>query len=74
MQVVETRLGDKDPAITLRVCAHIRDDQASGVATTFEQLITGTVSNPGGLPLDPTGHADVRVSRSPPRGRQFPYG
>jgi hypothetical protein len=36
-----------DPAITLRVYAYVLDDQASGAATTLEQLINGTVAAAG---------------------------
>lgn len=42
VHVVAARLGHADPAITLRVYAHVLDDQASGAATTFERLINGT--------------------------------
>ena len=35
-----------DPAITLRVYAHVLDDQASGAATTFEQLINSNAGQP----------------------------
>ena len=39
VHVVAARLGHADPAISLRVYAHVLDDQASGAATTFEQLL-----------------------------------
>ena len=42
VHVVAARLGHADPAITLRVYAHVLDDQASGAATTFEQVIGGS--------------------------------
>ncbi len=44
VHVVAARLGHADPAITLRVYAHVLDDQASGAATTFEHLINGTAT------------------------------
>lgn len=40
IHVVAARLGHADPAITLRVYAHVLDDQASGAATTFEDLLS----------------------------------
>ena len=43
VHVVAARLGHADPAITLRVYAHVLDEQASGAATTFEQLLNNTV-------------------------------
>ncbi|MEI2824979.1 MAG: tyrosine-type recombinase/integrase [Dermatophilaceae bacterium] len=45
---VAARLGHADPAITLRVYAHVLDDQASGAATTFENLVKG----PAKLPIE----------------------
>ena len=39
VHVVAARLGHADPAITLRVYAHVLDDQASGAATTFERIL-----------------------------------
>ncbi len=44
VHVVAARLGHADPAITLRVYAHVLDDQASGAETTFEHLINGTAT------------------------------
>jgi integrase len=41
VHVVAARLGHADPAITLRVYAHVLDDQASAAATTFEHLLNG---------------------------------
>ncbi|CCH75930.1 Integrase family protein [Nostocoides japonicum T1-X7] len=49
VHVVAARLGHTDPAVTLRVYAHVLDDQASGAAITFEQLINNT---PAGQPTD----------------------
>ena len=46
VHVVAARLGHADPAITLRVYAHVLDDQASGAATTFEHLINSTPTKP----------------------------
>ena len=46
VHVVAARLGHADPAITLRVYAHVLDDQASGAATTFEQLLNSNVGQP----------------------------
>ena len=46
VHVVAARLGHADPAITLRVYAHVLDDQASGAATTFEELIGGNPTDP----------------------------
>ncbi|HYN28779.1 MAG TPA: tyrosine-type recombinase/integrase, partial [Dermatophilaceae bacterium] len=46
VHVVAARLGHADPAITLRVYAHVLDDQASGAATTFEQLLNSTATEP----------------------------
>ena len=46
VHVVAARLGHADPAITLRVYAHVLDDQASGAATTFEQLLNNNVGQP----------------------------
>lgn len=39
VHVVAARLGHVDPAITLRVYAHVLRDQASGVADVFAQVI-----------------------------------
>ena len=39
VHVVAARLGHADPAITLRVYAHVLDDQASQAATVFERLV-----------------------------------
>jgi integrase len=39
VHVVANRLGHADPAITLRVYAHVLDDQASQAATVFEQAL-----------------------------------
>lgn len=39
VHVVASRLGHSDPAITLRVYAHVLDDQASQAATVFERLV-----------------------------------
>ncbi|HMM95049.1 tyrosine-type recombinase/integrase [Phycicoccus sp.] len=39
VHVVAHRLGHADPAITLRVYAHVLDDQASHAATVFRQLM-----------------------------------
>ena len=50
VHVVAARLGHADPAITLRVYAHVLDDQASGAATTFEQFLNSN----GGQPHDKT--------------------
>ena len=36
---VASRLGHSDPAITLRVYAHVLDDQASQAVTVFERLV-----------------------------------
>ncbi len=41
VHVVANRLGHADPAITLRVYAHVLDDQASQAATVFEQALLG---------------------------------
>lgn len=40
VHVVAHRLGHADPAITLRVYAHVLDDQASQVATMFQRLMS----------------------------------
>ena len=39
VDVVASRLGHPDPAITLRVYAHVLDDQASPAAAVFERLV-----------------------------------
>ena len=39
VHVVASRLGHSDAAITLRVYAHVLDDQASQAATVFERLV-----------------------------------
>ena len=39
VHVVASRLGHSDPAITLRVYAHVLDDQASQAAAVFERLV-----------------------------------
>jgi len=39
VHVVASRLGHSDPAITLRVYAHVLDDQASQAVTVFERLV-----------------------------------
>ena len=39
VHVLASRLGHSDPAITLRVYAHVLDDQASQAATVFERLV-----------------------------------
>ena len=46
VHVVAARLGHADPAITLRVYAHVLDDQASGAAATFENLVKGPAKLP----------------------------
>jgi integrase len=46
VHVVAARLGHADPTITLRVYAHVLDDQASGAATTFERLLSSNVGQP----------------------------
>lgn len=40
VHVVAQRLGHADPAITLRVYAHVLDDQAGQAATIFQQLMS----------------------------------
>jgi len=39
VHVVASRLGHSDPAITLRVYAHVLDDQASQAAAVVERLV-----------------------------------
>ena len=46
VHVVAARLGHADPATTLRVYAHVLDDQASGAAATFENLVKGPAKLP----------------------------
>ena len=48
VHVVASRLGHSDPAITLRVYAHVLDDQASQAAAVFERLV-----HEEGQPLSP---------------------
>lgn len=50
VHVVAARLGHVDPAITLRVYAHVLRDQASQVAQVFASV------------LDQPGHSEARVS------------
>lgn len=41
VHVVANRLGHADPAITLRVYAHVLSDQASEVAQVFADVVDG---------------------------------
>ena len=41
VHVVAERLGHADPAITLRVYAHVIRNSADGVAATFAAAVTG---------------------------------
>ncbi|MGB3685340.1 MAG: tyrosine-type recombinase/integrase [Ornithinimicrobium sp.] len=47
VHVVAARLGHVDPAITLRVYAHVMRDQASGVAGIFADAVRGGSPNAG---------------------------
>ena len=42
VHVVAARLGHADPAITLRVYAHVLREQAAGVADVFARALEGT--------------------------------
>jgi integrase len=44
VHVVAARLGHADPAITLRVYAHVCQDQAAGVADVFARALNGSTS------------------------------
>lgn len=46
VHVVAHRLGHADPAITLRVYAHVLDDQASHAATVFQELVKSSGRGP----------------------------
>jgi len=41
VHVVAARLGHADPAITLRVYAHVLREQASGIADVFAAVVDG---------------------------------
>ena len=50
MHVVAARLGHRDPAITLRVYAHVLEQQATEVATLFATIVeagSGASIGPG---------------------------
>jgi integrase len=44
VHVVAARLGHADPAITLRVYAHVLHDQAAGVGDAFALAVNGSES------------------------------
>jgi integrase len=46
VHVVAARLGHREPSITLRVYAHILDDQATGAAEVFAQAMEPTPEEP----------------------------
>jgi integrase len=46
VHVVAERLGHADPAITLRVYAHVIRQHADGVAATFAAAVEGTPTAP----------------------------
>ncbi|QPP07293.1 site-specific integrase [Streptomyces bathyalis] len=48
VHVVSNRLGHRDPAITLRVYAHVINDRAVDVADTFETALEEDDTNPEG--------------------------
>jgi integrase len=46
VHVVAARLGHREPSITLRVYAHVLDDQATGAAETFAKAMEGGPQGP----------------------------
>jgi integrase len=59
VHVVAARLGHADPAVTLRIYAHVLREHALGVGDIFAQAVRATVSNSVSTPQQqrwPTQH------------------